>query len=223
MYHTRESLLHHLSDTLRSRKPGQPLLVGIDGRSAAGKTTLADELATALHQHRPTLRSSIDDFHPPGHKYRSMRGGYTPESYFNEGYDYATFRQYVLDPFQPDGTRMWKPASWNSYHDCSTDALWAAASEDAVVLVDGIFLLHPQLNDAWDYLIWLDIDWDTMVERAAERDTTWVGSREAVIARYRSFWIPTHQRYEEHSAPTQYVHCIIDNRDPAKPRILKER
>jgi uridine kinase len=216
MYGTRRALLQHIGDTLVSLKPTQPVLVGIDGRSAAGKTTLADELAAFLEHRRPTLRSSIDHFHPPGHKYRSMAGGYTPESYYSEGYDYTTFRQSVVAPLQQHGTRLWKRASWDSYHDCAYDEPWMTAPADAIVLVDGIFLLHPELRSSWEYLIWLDIDWETMIERAAARDTAWVGSRAAVIERYRSFWIPTHQLYEEQCTPIHIAQCVVDNRDPSR-------
>jgi hypothetical protein len=42
---------------------------------------------------RPVLRASIDDFHRPGHKFRSMREEWTPQSYYDEGYDYLAFRK----------------------------------------------------------------------------------------------------------------------------------
>ena len=52
-----------------------PLRVGIDGRSAAGKTTFAYQLAeVAGRRGWSVVRASIDDFHPPGQKSR----GYTP-------------------------------------------------------------------------------------------------------------------------------------------------
>ena len=53
---------------------GHPTRFGLDGRSAAGKTTLADALAemTRAAQSRPVLRASIDDFPRPGHKFRAM-------------------------------------------------------------------------------------------------------------------------------------------------------
>src|SRR6266542_5592835 len=79
----RADLLDDLSATLLELNAEQPKLVAIDGRSAAGKTTLADELALMVRlQGRPVLRCSMDDFHPPGHKYRSRERPYTPLSYY---------------------------------------------------------------------------------------------------------------------------------------------
>jgi uridine kinase len=116
---------------------------------------------------------------------------------------------------------MWKPRRWDSYHEYSYDEPWVTAPANPVVIVAGIFLQHPELRPAWDYLIWLAIDWGTMIARAAERDTAWVGSRELVIKRYQSFWIPAHERYEERFNPTHFSHLLVDNRHPARPAFIE--
>ena len=55
-------------------------------------------------------RASIDDFHRPGHKYRSQRGGWTPHAYYEKGYDYDAFRDVTLKPQLPDLTdEEWTP------------------------------------------------------------------------------------------------------------------
>jgi hypothetical protein len=57
----RSELIDQLTDTMLGLHTEQPTLVAIDGRSAAGKTTLADELAVHVRSTgRPVLRSSID-------------------------------------------------------------------------------------------------------------------------------------------------------------------
>ncbi|MBV9173331.1 MAG: uridylate kinase, partial [Chloroflexi bacterium] len=86
--------LRPIADWIASLELGHPTRVGLDGRSAAGKTTLADTLAEMVQStlHRPVVRASIDDFHRPGHKFRSMRGEWTPQSYYDESYDYLAFR-----------------------------------------------------------------------------------------------------------------------------------
>ncbi|GAB4201197.1 MAG: hypothetical protein OHK0022_22940 [Roseiflexaceae bacterium] len=92
--------------------------MAIDGRSAAGKTTLADELAGRVQAAgQPALRASLDDFHPPGHKYRSAERRYTPESYLAEGYNYAAFRRCLLDPLLPGGDWRVRLGCWDSYRD----------------------------------------------------------------------------------------------------------
>jgi uridine kinase len=185
---TRSALIDQLADTIIGLHRPAPTLVAIDGRSAAGKTTLADELAQRFQSKgRPALRSSLDHFHPPGHKYRSAARQYTPESYFAEGYDYAAFRRCVLEPLQQHGSRRCQLSCWDSFTDTPFPEQWLDAPNEVVVIVDGIFLLRPDLRQDWHYRIWLDIDWQTMLARAAERDSAWVGSRKVVVERYRSF------------------------------------
>ena len=111
-----------LVDTLVERVTSiwlaHPTRVGIDGPSAAGKTTPADTLGDALGRTgREVLRASIDDFHRPGHKYRSMREEFTPRTYYDEGYDYTAVRDVLLDPLGPNGTRRCRTAQFDSYHD----------------------------------------------------------------------------------------------------------
>ncbi len=69
--------------------------VAVDGPDAAGKTTLADELAAALR--RPVLRVSIDDFHRPREE-RYARGPLSPEGYVHDCFDFAALRRAVQAP-----------------------------------------------------------------------------------------------------------------------------
>ena len=71
----RSEVVDALADAVSALRVGHPTGVAVDGRSAAGKTTLADELADAVRERaREVIRASIDDFHRPGHTYRSQRG-----------------------------------------------------------------------------------------------------------------------------------------------------
>src|SRR5919198_165461 len=99
--------LRPIVNWIASLELGHPIRVGLDGRSAAGKTTLADVLADMVQPtlHRPVVRASIDDFHRPGHKFRSMRGEWTARSYYDESYDYLAFRDLVLRPLGAGGNR----------------------------------------------------------------------------------------------------------------------
>src|SRR5204863_7781777 len=99
------------------RRP-HPLRVGVDGRSAAGKTTFADALAAYIRQRgREVLRAWIDDLHRPGHKYRSIERTWTPKSYYDEGFDYVAFHDLVLQPLGPGGSRRCRVALFDSYRD----------------------------------------------------------------------------------------------------------
>ena len=115
---------------------------------------------------RPVLQISIDDFHTPSHKERSIARAYTPESFVAEGYSYDELRRLVIDPLTT-GSRRCKPAMWNSANDVAAAAEWVDADASTIAIVEGSCLFHPTLRDAWHYAVWLDIDWDTMIARGS--------------------------------------------------------
>lgn len=80
----REAVLRAVAERI---EPG--MRVGIDGVSAAGKTTFADELATLV----AAARLSIDDFHHPP-EVRHARGE-GPDSYYEDTFDMDAFRRAV--------------------------------------------------------------------------------------------------------------------------------
>jgi thymidylate kinase len=89
------------------------------------------------------------------------------------------------------------------------------------MVVDGIFLSHPDLAPHWEYLIWLDVDVETMIQRALVRDAAWVGSAEAVERRYRRFRQPVHEHYERLTQAPARAHAVVDNRDLEHPRLVR--
>jgi uridine kinase len=220
----RDEILSSLAETITSIQAGHPTRVAIEGRSAAGKSTFGDELAEAVRARgREVLRASIDDFHRVGHRDRSRQGGWTPQSYYDEGYDYDAFLDLLLRPLGPGGNRRCRIAFFDSFHNVLFPEEWHEVGDDTVVIIDGAFLLRPELAGHWDYVIWLDIDMETMVARARRRDVAWVGagSEEIIERRYRQHWIPTHELYERLADPKARADAVIDNRIVDEPRLLR--
>jgi uridine kinase len=127
------------------------------------------------------LPQSIDRrFHPPGYKHRAIAQDFTPTGYLRDGYDYSAFRRMLLEPLGPGGGRRCQLKYWNSAEDQAFPENWVTVSEGTIVLIDGAFLLLPELRDCWDLSIWLEVDWETALLRAESRDVAWVGSAELV-------------------------------------------
>jgi uridine kinase len=213
--------LRPVVDWITTLEPGHPTRVGLDGRSAAGKTTLADALADMLRstRNRPVVRASIDDFHRPGHKFRSIREEWTPQTYYDESYDYVAFRDLVLRRLGPGGDRRIRTAIFDSYHDVPLPNPWHIAPENAILIVDGAFLQRDELRSHWDYLIWLKVDADTVLARAQKRDVAWVGSEDVVDHCYRGRVLPTHALYESLVNPQRHADAVLDTTDLGAPRL----
>jgi uridine kinase len=216
------SVVATIADAVERLVLEHPTRVGIDGRSAAGKTTFADSLAEELRARgRAVLRASIDDFHKPGHKFRSMAEAWTPQTYYDDGYDYAAFVALLLAPLGPGGTRRCRPALFDSYHDAFVSEQWLDVRGNTVAVIDGAFLSRPELASHWDYLVWLRVDFETMIERARRRDTAWVGDAGVVAERYRRRVLPTHELYEQLVDPAARADAVIDTRDLDAPTIVR--
>jgi uridine kinase len=215
-------VLAFLVEHIKGLPVHRPQRVGIDGRSGAGKTVLADALADRLEAlGRVCLRASLEDFHPPGHQRRENAGHLAPAEYLREVYEYAKVRELLLDPFGPDGNRRCRLDFWNSHDDEPFPEDWLDVPTDAILLVDGVFLHGPALRAQWDFTIWLDVDWQSALQRAARRDGTRGGPQDLVREAYTTGWLPRQLWYEESVHPRERVDVIIDNSDVERPYIVR--
>lgn len=223
----RDAVVGQLAEAIRrhAAKAGHPLRVGLDGRSAAGKTTLADELAEALRQRGAhCVRVSIDDFHRPGHKWRSIRGEWTPELRLAEGLDYAGFRELVLEPLGPGGSRRIRPRLFDSYRDEPFPEEWVTVSGTAILVSDAGYGFVPELRERWDYRVWVEVRADVMIERGGERDAgsgAGPGGIEVARARYETFWTACDDLYHGLHCPAESAECIVDNNDLERPVMVR--
>jgi uridine kinase len=212
-------MLDQLGNRLMTFQLQHPVRVAIDGVDAAGKTTLADELAALLIQHgRPVIRASIDGFHRPRAD-RHRQGATSPEGYYADSFDYDALRNVLLGPLGPHGGRRFRRAVFDYCADAPSVPEEELASEDALLLFDGVFLLRPEINDQWDYRIFVDTPFAVTIERAILRDRDQFGSAEATRARYEERYIPGQQIYLKSVDPLHRAQAIVHNEDPEHPAL----
>ena len=214
---TRGELLAHLADAIVSLPIAHPARIAIDGPDAAGKTTLADELAAVVRARgRETIRASIDGFHRPRAQ-RYQRGELSPEGCYHDTFDHDALRRVLLEPLGPHGDRSYQPAVFDHRTDTAVSPPATTAPADAVLLFDGVFLLRPELTDQWDLRIFVSAAFEVTLERARTRDLALFGSANEVERRYRTRYIPAQQLYLATARPTEHADVIVYNDEPHRP------
>jgi uridine kinase len=214
---TRGELLDRLADAIGSVAAPHPVRVAIDGSPAAGKTTLADELALLLRdQGREVIRTTTESFQlPRAQRYR--RGEFSPEANYHDSFDYDTLRRVLLDPLGPGGDRRYQQA----VYDLATDTILSppalTAQADAVLLLDGVFLLRPELVDRWDLSIFVSVAFEQTLDRARIRDLALLGSTAEVERRFRTRYIPAQRLYFAEARPTDHADIVVHNDEPGRP------
>jgi uridine kinase len=192
----RQELLRFLVHAILSRRTdGKPLKVAIDGRCAAGKSVLADELGALISSEGfQVMRLSIDEYHHPQDR-RYRQGEYSAQGYYEDAYDYEAVVETVLKPL-------------------------VNAGSDAVLVFDGIFLFRPELDRYWDFRILLDVDRATSLSRAIARDTGIIGTADVTRHKYEVRYEPAWQIYWNAERPESNADVIVDNRDVYHPKML---
>lgn len=213
---TRDEVLGRLAAAVGSVAVAHPTRVAIDGPPAAGKTTLADELADVLRgQGRDVIRATIDDFLFPRAR-RYPRGEYSAEGCYLDTHDHAALNRVLLDPLGPGGDRRFQPAVYDHAADTALSPPVTTAPADAVLLFDGVFLLRPELIDRWDLRVYVSTAFEATVDRAVLRERR-VSSRADVERRWRERYIPAQQLYNATARPTEHADIIVHNDDPRRP------
>lgn len=217
---SRATLVDRLAELIANHSPSRFLRVALDGPDAAGKTTLAAELAGALADVRPVVIASVDGFHQP-REVRYRRGSLSPEGYYEDAYDYDAFATALLQPFGPDGDGRYRTASFDFRTDSPQGQPFQQAADGSALIVDGVFLLRPRLREHWDLTVLVDVTPDEALRRALVRDVELFGSADVVRERYDGRYFPAQRLYREEASPQLNADVVIDNDDPARPRILK--
>jgi uridine kinase len=209
----RTAVLRRLTQMIIEIERPHPVRVGVDGFSAAGKSTLANELAAMVVDHgRTCLRADLDDFkrsraeRPPG-----------PDGFYRGAYDLDAIRTLLLSPLGPDGDRQVRLRFFDQRNQTPFPVEVQPVPTDAVLIADGAYLLRPELRDLWDFRIFVEIDFDLVLARGTARDSAWMDSAQAAAESYRRCYIPAEQMYDAQIDPRSHADVIVDNRNVSDP------
>ncbi len=230
---TRKDFLAELTSAILALTD-QPLCVAITGIGTSGKTTLADEIAVRLRRAgRRVERASIDDVYLPG-RLRPESSKPLHVQFVEDGViDLELFRRSWLDPCGPRGDRRIRrlePLLSKNRIEIGPPELLSA---DTILLVDGVFLLHPSLRHAWGLSVWLDVDPSFCLEhglaRGQDNDVDCarrfgeVGEdpNEALRRLYERLFLPGHALFVERFDPVQAADWVVDHSTPSRPTVKR--
>jgi uridine kinase len=216
----RAAVLDRIATSILAAGPRR-LRVGVDGRTAAGKTSMAHELAERVADAgRPVLRASLDDFKRPwkeAHRYDRTSG----EGYYRNAFDFGAARRLLLDPAAPEGDGRVALCSIDPITQVDHSSEVVELPADGVLVVDGVFAFRPELDDRWDLRIWVHIDAELSVQRGIARDTDMEGSAAQAEALHRHRYLAAETVYLAEVDPLALAQVVVDNTDFAHPRMLR--
>ncbi|MCY3911593.1 MAG: (d)CMP kinase [bacterium] len=169
---------------------GVAAIVGIDGPSASGKSSLAAGLAKVLPE---AILVEGDDF-------------YRPESDSNRSkieiaglFDLLRLESQVLIPHTEGRVLHYQRYDWNA----GTLGGWATGVKGAPLIVEGIYSTHQTLRDYYDLRIWVTAQRAIRLARGLERDG------EEARSMWVDVWMPAEDRYVAEQAPQDHAHLVL--------------
>ena len=186
----RVTFLRALADEVVQQYGRGRMIVAIDGPVRSGKTRFADDLGAVLQEkgHR-VFRASMERFHR-SRAAQDEFGDDTPARYHRYGFDESALRRVLVEPFRMGGSTAFVTAVFDPTRDAWVEPKWLTGPSDAILVLDGRFVLRRRLADLWDVRIALDGEPEDPAD---------------VIA------------YAEED-PRLVASAVVDDRDPEHPR-----
>lgn len=208
----RRDVIESLADEILHNYGHGRVIVAIDGVDGAGTTDFAADLVEQLKKvGHAAFHAKVDDFHATRDR-RYAQGEASGAGRYRDSYDYSVLRRVLVDPFRMGGSTGFVAAHWDWRREQPIQPKWLTAPEDAILVINGVFLQRPELRGLWNYTVWLDVPpkeaWARLVESdpLAHDETAWARSEGG------------QKLYFKEVKPRELANAIIDNRDPDQPR-----
>lgn len=214
---TRQLVLVDLLAMMLATNPGERAVVAVDGPDGVGKTRLVGELV-ALAPHvagREVLSVGVDGFHHPrAHRYERGRTG---ETFYRDSYDYEALRDKVLRPFRAGREIV------TAVHDVDSDRPLhpdpVEPDEEALLIVEGIFLRRPELAGEWDATCLVTAPARVTVPRGNARLGTRMPGADDPAHPANERYVGGQRLYQQQARLWQPT-WIVDNSDLQRPELI---
>lgn len=170
-----QSLQNYIEEALKHKKR---IILAMDGKSASGKSTLAEKLAK---KYGANLYHMDDFFLQPEQR--------TTERLAEVGgnVDYERFKEEVINPLAEDRDFFY------GIFDCKEQRIreHRRAEKAQLHIIEGAYSMHPHFGKYYDLALCLDIEPELQTERIRVRNG------EQMLERFMKEWIPKENAYLE--------------------------
>jgi hypothetical protein len=165
-------------------------IVAVDGTDGSDRVAFADDLAAVFEEREhPVYRASLRYFQRSRVEQEKF-GPESPERIFQHRDDYSALSRVLLGPFRMGGSTGFVTRQFDPDRDAWIEPTWLSAAPDATLVIDGDFLLRPELRGHWSFSILLD------------------GEPEA----------PADELYRMQVQPSRFASAVVDNTDAVNPQ-----
>ncbi|OOC54457.1 MULTISPECIES: uridine kinase family protein [Nocardiopsis] len=181
-----------LARLVPSTGAGRTRVVAVEGRSGAGKSTVAEDLAAALAARGEAVHVlTMEDLYPGWEGLAEAPG---------------LLRTWVLEPLARGGRAAWRRYRWERG---AFAREWTALPDDVaaggVLVVEGSGSGAAAVRDLLDLLVWVAAPDD---ERARRLDGRWDA---AVYAPYRRVWAEQEEAFHRRDRPEEHADAVVGN------------
>lgn len=163
---------------------GRPFVLLIDGRSGAGKTTLADRIAA---QHPGTTVIHLDDLYPG---WDGLESGS------------RMLVDRVLRPLRAGRSARWRSWNWQT----GRPGEWRVVHPSPLIVIEGAGSLSRAASKLADRALWLELDAATRKRRALDRDGE-------AYAPHWDRWAAQEARFAARERPRQRADAVHHSRE----------
>lgn len=196
----------------------QRVLIAIDGIGGSGKSVFAERLARRFARRHVVLLHADDFFQPAAVRHR--RGRTSAEGFWLDAYNHDALVSWALEPLGRDGDGSYCASSYDPVGDRVVRPAPRRADHDALVIVEGTFLLRDEIAGHWDFSIFLDVPFSEgarrMAQRAVVEQCTAPPPTPVLTDRYDG----AQRLYFGRCMPWTRATLVVDSTDPGAPRAI---
>jgi uridine kinase len=182
---------------LRMRPPRRPVVLAVDGRSAAGKSTTAG----ALHAAANDVGERAVLLHTDDIAWRQARFDW----------DHLLV-DHVLAPSRSGDAVRWRPPAWTEH---GREGAIEVPAGTTLLLLEGVGVARRTLASLLDFVVWVQADTELSYGRGIARDCAQYGRSRAVAKAVTDEWMTEELPHLAGDRPWERANLVVAGTDVA--------